>query len=495
MAFDVTLNRGGFNYANDKTLENYRIFQQMYVGIENDRANLVTADQWLDDIVVAFGPDIDTFPVFSKLDGPMQRRLLDYGRAMMEKHVWNFLVLGPRAPTQFLIDQHQGGQFLRKPQREVDAILFQSELNHAQTRGEDPALLAIALTALGLPSTPTAVFKDHDATTVRAVLAFCRLYGSAYESIVNADDNELDYQNVATGSRLSAQSRHDGTFMRFMEFHSWMAEATYWHTSGSDLFDLITQTDVGSDALDATQAEALELFKLMRGIGQTGGNQNHMDMKKALFFAVLAGNGFVPNHVLILFGIAPEIRLRDRETGDVIPGRIYIRAKAPVQGAHPQRDTWVENGTSPFNTYELVMEVPVGFTPDHVQLDLLVPQPGPGVRWMNFSGPSAVDADTFTIVPTTDYAANTTQWRFDATKVAKWAAGENILGEFAVASGPTLAAIQRLDISLEAWLVEDTAVAQTVQYQPVSYRAKVGVQVPPTNIPTFAQRESGTTDN
>lgn len=495
MAFDATLNRGGFNYANDSTLENYRIFQQMHVGLANDRADPATAANWLADMVTAFGPNIDTFATFSKLDGPMQRRLLDYGRAMMEKHVWSFLALGPRVPSQFLIDQHQGGQFLRKPQREVDAILFQSELNHAQTRGEDPALLAIALTALGLPSTPTAVFKDHDAATVRATLAFCRLYGSAYESIVNADDNQLDYQNVATGARLSAQSRHDATFMRFMEFHSWMAEATYWHTSGSDLFDLITQMDVGQDALDATQAEALELFSLMRGVGETGGKQRHMDMKKALYFGVLAGYGFVPSHVLILFGIAPEIRLRDRETGDIIPGRIYIRAKAPVVGSHPQRDTWVENDTSAVNTFELVMEVPVGFTPDHVQVDLLVPQPGPGVRWMSFSGPSAVDADTFTIVPTTDYAANITQWRFDATKAATWAAGERVLGEFTLAAGPTFAAIQRLDISLEAFLVEEATVSQSVQYQPVTYRAQVGVQVPPTNVPTFAQRESGTTDN
>lgn len=490
MAFDLTLIRGGFGDPLDSPVMDYRRFYQMYYAVEN-RANLATANNWLAEMVTAFGPSIDTYAAFSKLNPHQRKRLLEFGRCLIERHVWSFMALGPRPPEQFKIDENLSN-FARKDDREVAAIMMRSEFNHITERGDDPALCAIALTALGLPSTPTALFQNYDKRTARAVINFQRLYGSAFQSIVNADDNELDYQNVATGARFSAASRHDETFMQFMDMQAWMAEATFWHVAGTDLFDIITQLDFGSDALDATQAEALEMFKFLRGVSEyPGGNKRHLDLKTATLFAELCGHGFVPSMSTVLFGLTEQIALRDL-SGNVIPGRIYIRAQAPVVGSHPQRDTWITEG----QTFELVMEVPAGQTPDHVEAVVDVLQPGVGTRWFNFSGPVALDADTFTMTPVNDVGGKT-RWTIDATKAAKWVAGENILGEFTLAQGPHLKASPANGIPVEniSLLVADTAVPESSLYNVVPSRVLTGLQIPPTRTPLFAQRASGTLDN
>jgi hypothetical protein len=491
MAFDLTLARGGFGEPCDSPVADYRQFYQMYVSVDA-RSNPATQTNWLNALGAIFGTTIDTYAHWSKMDKHARRRVLEYARCQIEVNVWSFMALGPRPPEQFLIDSHQSGNFLRKPQREVDAIIMRSEFNHITERGDDPALAAIALTALGLPSTPLALFKDWDATTARAVLSFLRIYGSAYESIVNADDNELDYQDVATGARFSAASRHDATFMDFMEFHSWLAEATFWHVSPTDLFDEITQTEVGVDALDATQAEALELFSLLRGVGQVAGKQRHMDMPKAIYFAQLSAYGYLPSMDVLLFGLTENIALRDLD-GNVIAGRVYMRAQAPINGSHPQRDTWVNTGAQVF---EMVVEVPAGQTPDHIEAVVDVLQPSAGTRWFNFSGPAAVDADTFTMTPVVDVAGKT-RWTIDATKAAKWAAGENIIGEFVLAQGPHLKMSPANGIPVEnvSLLVEDGASDESALYSVVPSRVLTGLEMPPTRTPVFAQRASGTLDN
>lgn len=497
MAFDLTLARGGFGSPLDTTLMQYRIFYQMYYDLENNRANLATANNWLNDMRTYWGPQIETYAAFSQMGQHARKRLLQFARCQVALQVWSFMALGPRPPETFLFDNNRAN-FDRHPDRFVDALIMRTEFDHMTTRGDSPVLAAIALTALGLPSTPEALYKDHDDATARAVLSFCRIFGSAFESIVNIDDNELDYQDVATGARFSAASRHDRTFMDYMEFHSWIAEAVYWSVSGSDLFNAITQMDVGSDALDATQAEALELFSLLRGVGQTGGKQRHMDMPKALFYAELAAYGFVPSFQVLLFGLTENLALRDGD-GNVFPGRIYIRAQAPVVGSHPQPNTWVENGDGSggaAQTFELVVEVPAGQTPDHIEAVVDVLQPVAGTRWFNFSGPVALDADTFTLTPVVDVAGKT-RWTIDATKAAKWAAGEVVIGEFVLAHGPHVKTSPANGIPVEnvSLLVEDTAVDESALYNVVPSRVLTGLEMPPTRTPLFAQRASGTLDN
>ncbi len=489
MAFDTTLARGGFGEPNDTPLRDYRLFFQQFTSILS-RSDAGHQTTWLAEIVTAFGPNIDTFATFSKLDEKTRERLLAFARAVMEKGVWDDMALGARVGQQFLIDNHLT-TFLRKDQREVDAIMFQSELAHAVTRGEDAALLAIELTALGLPSTPLALFQSHDHRTARVVLAFCRLFGSAFEAIANADDNQLDYQDVATGARLSAASRHDDTLMRFMEFHSWIAEANFWHVSGSDLFNLITQIGVGSDALDATQVEALELFSLLRGIGTVGGNQRHMDMKKALDFAILAGYGFLPSLEVQVYGLTEQVKIINVDTGVVIDGIIRLRAVAPVVGAHPQQNTWIIGDTG--QRFELVVQVPVGLTPDSIIVDYRIPQPQAGINYVNIGGAALGDADVFTIGKTLDVGGET-RFLFTATKAAKWAAGEVVLGNCLISIGTTGKTKDNLPMTVTSVAVEDTAADQSASYQVVPGRYIVGLNLPPTKTPLFAQRASGTLD-
>lgn len=489
MAFDSTLARGGFGVPNDAPLRDYRLFFQQHASMLS-RSDVGHQTTWLAEIVTAFGPNIDTFSTFSKLDEKTRQRLLEFGRAVMEKGVWDDMALGARPGLQFLIDNHLT-TFLRKDQREVDAIMFQSELNHAVTRGEDAALLAIELTALGLPSTPLAMYQSHDHRTARVILSFCRLFGSAFEAIVNADDNQLDYQNVATGARLSAASRHDDTFMRFMEFHSWIAESNFWHVSGSDLFNFITQIDVGSDALDATQVQALELFSLMRGVGVVGGNQRHMDMKQALEFAVLSGYGFLPSIEVQVYGLTEQVKIINVDTGVVIDGVIRLRAVAPVLGAHPQQNTWIIGDTG--QRFELVVQVPDGLTPDSIIVEYRIPQPQAGINFVNIGGAAADDADVFNIVKTLDIGGET-RFVFTATKAAKWAAGERILGNCFISIGTTGKTKDALPMKVESVAVEDTAVDQSASYQVVPGRYIVGLELPPTKTPLFAQRASGTLD-
>jgi hypothetical protein len=494
MAFDLTMMRGGFNVPMDSPVVDYRRFYQMYEAMLG-RSNALTQLAWITGMIGFFGTQLDTFSSFSKLDQHARRRVLEFGRCYMELHIWSFMALGPRPPEQWLIDSHLDGNFLRKPQREVDSIMMRSEFNHMSERGEDPALAAIALTALGLPSTPEALFLSHDRITARAVINFLRLFGSAHQTVANADDNELDYQNVSIAARFSAQSRHDATFMQFMDIQAWLAEAAFWHVSGSDLFNEITQLEVGSDALDATQAEVLEMFKLLRGIGETGGgDKRHLDLKKMTFFAELAGHGFVPSMHVLLFGLTEAVKIRDIVTGDVLPGIIRIRAQAPVVGSHPQRDTWVDNDIG--QVFEMVVQVPVGHTPDSIQVVMDVLQPAAATRWFNFSGPTPVDADAFTIPNVLDVGGKT-RHTFTATKAAGWAAGERVIGEFVLGHGPHIKASGPNGVPVEVISHEvlDGATDLSVNYEVVPARVLTGVQLPPTMTPLFAQRASGTLDN
>lgn len=491
MAFDLTLARGGFGEPNDTTVMQYRLFYQQYFSM-SVRANPATQTNWYNEMVAAFGPNIDGYAAFSRLDEHTRQRLLEFGRCVMERQVWSFMALGPRAPEQFLIDSHLNN-FLRKPQREVDAILMRSEFNHITERGDDPALCAIALTALGLPSTPTALFKDWDKRTARVVLNFQRLYGSAFESIANTDDNQLDYQNVATGARLSAQSRHDETFMQFMDFHSWLAEATYWHALPVALFDRITQTDIGTDALDANQTEALELFSLLRGIGQVSGKQRHMDLKKATYFAELAGYGYLPAMAVQLFGIVETRRARDA-TGNLIPGLIAagVNTMGGVIGSHPDDDTWVDNGIG--QDYYHVARIIDGHTPDFIEVVFDLPQPAPGVKWIDFTNVVPVDADTYTRVSAVDIGGKT-RWTCTATKAAKWT-GIAAFGNFKVAHGAhqQFSPAKGIVAEIVSVTVMDGATDLSAFYDHLPSRALTGLQFPPTRTPRFPLRESGTPD-
>ena len=488
MAFDTTLARGGFGEPNDTTLMQYRVFYQQYVSVLA-RANVDTQTNWLNDIRTYWGPQIETYAAFSGMSQHARKRLLQFARCQIEVSVWSFMALGPRAPETFIIDVNKDN-FDRLPDRFVDAILMRSEFNHITERGDDPALAAIALTSLGLPSTPEALYKDHDDATARAVLSFLRIYGSAYESIVNADDNELDYQDVATGARFSAASRHDRTFMDFMEFHSWMAEAAYWHVSPTDLFDEITQEDVGTDALDATQAEALELFSLLRGVGTVGGNQRHMDMPKALHFAELAGYGYLPSMVVRAVQV---VRTRDilDDAGEVLQGISIFGAFPPVLGSHPQRDTFIENGL--LQNFVQFLQVIDGHTPDFIEIVVDIEQPAPGVQWVDLTNIVVLDADTFTMVPVLDVGGKT-RWTITATKAAKWSYPNGAAGgSFNFVHGAHLKASPSKGIELElvSLTVMDGATDLSAYYEHMTNRFLSGLQLPPTKTPTFPQRASG----
>lgn len=206
---------------------------------------------------------------------------------------------------------------------------------------------------------------------IQIAISLIRIAGTAYEAIVDADDDQLDFNVDEVATRM-----RDRNYITHLHVMGWYAEGlqTILIAAQRSAFNAVTQTDWGDEAVAALNTEMVSLFQRL---GTMAGTSPAMYHNMLVAQAEMTGHGYIPEALIQLLGFLPG------ESGIGTAGAIWI--EVPVNAS---------NGKTLACTLKVL--VPEGVSIDFLDVELVHNYANAlFTRYVNVDTPVAVDMDNF----------------------------------------------------------------------------------------------------
>jgi hypothetical protein len=232
----------------------------------------------------------------------------------------------------------------------------------------DNLLLNSRVLQFGLESAITA--PSHQ---VKVAASLIRIAGTGYDAIVNAADDQLEFNVDEVATRM-----RDRNYLTHLHMMGWYAEGlqTILLADERAAFNAVTQTDWGDEAVDKLNTE---MVALMQRLGTMGGTSPAIYHDILIAQAEMTAHGYVPEALFQLIGYLPG------ESGIDVQGAIWVEFPA-VQANQKTLSC------------SLKILVPEGVTITDLEFELVHNYANAlFTRYANADNDAAVDADTFTV--------------------------------------------------------------------------------------------------
>lgn len=373
MAFEPQYLAGGLiEHMDDGTLDYKRVLAiRDSVLATTDLAHQIAFDAAF---LAMFG--FDTLSGMQKHPKPERERIVMWARMNLieQRADFNAVALPAYAAEKYFYTFYSDAQWLYLDERMFWTIVAWTERWAAiELRGELPATIDDLLEnsrvlQFGLEQAITA-----PAHQIKVAISLIRLAGTAYETIVNAADNQLEFNVDEVATRM-----RDLNYIAHLHVMGWYAEAlqTIVLADARSAFNAVTQTDWGDEAVDAVNTEMFDLFQRLGGMT---GNSPGMRHDLIIAQAELTAHGYIPEALFQLVSYLPG------ETGIDTPGAIWV--EFPVNQANAKT-----------LACSLKIFVPEGVTITDLEFELLHNYANAlFTRYANADNAAPVDADTFTV--------------------------------------------------------------------------------------------------